>query len=403
MRILKAKSGLTILFRPMNSGLVSMKYVVRCGPVDELRPEEAGLCHALEHMLFGGTEKRDWSEIVHDWGQVGTYADANTHHDRTNYFVTCLKKHWQESYEVLTDIMYNSVFPEERWEEIEKGAIVSEIQGYEDDPASKLDEEIYRHALGPRYHSIWGNVKIIKQATMADLKSFYDRYYCGDNILLTVAGDLTETQVLRVVNKYDKRRPQKPPKREKLVFDFNYRPVSRTKKQLEQVVVQLLKPLKLPRDPRGRVALDLVTERLSQHLFEELRDERGLCYEAEAELYYDIPEHLFLNIKTATDKERFGETKRALHRALKNFPDKGLTIDKLTNMKMAGLFSATEAKERTSSATTWMWDGWQEKLREDPFEAFSNILETMSDSTIRGTAKSILSGRIKFGKVSEKI
>ena len=242
MKLLKAKSGLPVLFRPMKSGLVDVRYFISCGAMDEARPEDEGLCHALEHMLYAGTENRNWMEMNRALERVGSWFNAYTWHDRTIYRITCLKKHWQESYEVLADMLYNPIFPEERWEEVEKGAVISEIQGEEDDADFLLSEGLYKDALGPRYHPIVGNIDNIRRASMSDLKSFYDRYYCGNNILLTVTGDLTETQVLRAVNKHDRLRLQRPPKREKLSFKFDYKSFAINKQELEQNTIQLLKP-----------------------------------------------------------------------------------------------------------------------------------------------------------------
>ncbi len=402
MRILKANSGATVLFRPMKSGLVDMRYFIRCGAIDEIRPEDEGLCHALEHMLFAGTDKRKWLEINRDWEKIGAWYNAYTWHDRTYYLVTCLKKHWQEGYEVLADMMYNPIFPVDRWEEIEKGAVISEIQGYEDDAELALEEEIYGRGLGSKYHPICGTVKNIKRATMSDLKSFYDRYYCGSNVVFCIAGDLTETQVLRVVNKYDRLRPQKPPQRNGFSFNFNYKPIFKTKKQLEQTKVQLLKPVNIPRTRVGKVALDLASSCLSQYLFEELRERRGLCYGANADIYADIPQNYFLHIKTATDEERFSQTKKALKGAFQDFMEKGLTSERIRNVRVADVYSTICAMERVDKATDWLWEAWDEELREDPFKVHLHILENINDSTVRRAAANALAGQTKFGKLSEK-
>ncbi len=401
MRRLTAKSGLPILFRPMTSGLVDIRYYIQCGAMDEARPEDEGLCHALEHMLYAGTENRDWMEMNRALERLGSWFNAYTWHDRTIYQVTCLKRNWKESYEVLAYMMYNPTFPEERWEEVEKGAIISEIQGNEDDADFLLTEELYSNGLGSKYHPIVGNIDNIRRASMPDLKSFYARYYCGRNILLTVTGDLTETQVLRSVNKLDRLRPQRPPKRKKFAFKFNYRPVSIEKQELEQRGIQLLKPLTIPRTIKGQVALAVAINCLTQYLFEELRERRGLCYGAKAELYWDIPGNLFLNIETATDDERFNKTKRALRVALRNFMKDGLTAERIRNNTMSEIYSTVSSMEQIEDSSEWLWDAWQEGIKTDPFKYQLKVLETLNPSTIRRAAM-VFNGQAKFGKITEK-
>ena len=402
MKLLTAKSGLSVLFRPMKSGLVDVRYYIRCGAMDEARPEDEGLCHALEHMLYAGTDNRDWMEMNRALEEVGSWFNAYTWHDRTIYQITCLKKHWQQSYEVLADMMYNPTFPEERWEDVEKGAVISEIQAEEDDADFLLAEGLYTDGLGPRYHPIIGNVANIRRASIEDLKSFYDRYYCGNNIILVVTGDLTETQVLKAVNKYDCLRPQRPPKRKKINFKFNYRTFSVEKQELEQSCIQLLKPLARPRTSKGNVALEIATTCLEQYLFEELRERRGLCYQVKADLYWEIPGHLFLAIETATDDERFNKTKKALLKALRNFMADGLTTERIRNNKLAEIYSTVVSKEKIEHSSEWMWDTWAEGIMKDPFEYHIKCLETLSPGAVRRAAARAFDGRAKFGKITEK-
>jgi len=402
VRLLKAKSGLPILFRPMGSGLVDIRYYIQCGAMDEARPKDEGLCHALEHMLYAGTKNRDWMEMNRALERLGSWFNAYTWHDRTIYQVTCLKRNWKEAYEVLADMMYNPTFPEERWEDVEKGAVISEIQGNEDDADFLLVEGLYEDALGSKYHPIVGNIDNIRQASMPDLKSFYDRYYCGSNMLLTITGDLTETQVLRSVNKLDRLRAQRPPKRKKFTFKFNYKPISIEKQELEQSCIELLKPLTIPRTIKGQVALGVATSCLTQYLFEELRERRGLCYGAKADLYWDIPDNLFLTIETATDDERFDKTKKALRTALRNFMKDGLTTERIRNNKMTEIYSTVNNMEQIEESSEWLWDGWQEGIKEDPFKYQLKVLETLSPSTVRRAAAQAFNGRAKFGKITEK-
>ncbi|MCH7908354.1 MAG: insulinase family protein [Candidatus Hydrogenedentes bacterium] len=89
------------------------------GAMDEARPKDEGLCHALEHMLYAGTKNRDWMEMNRALERLGSWFNSYTWHDRTIYQVTCLKRNWKEAYEVLADMMYNPTFPEERWEEVD--------------------------------------------------------------------------------------------------------------------------------------------------------------------------------------------------------------------------------------------------------------------------------------------
>ncbi len=398
MKVLKGKSGITVLFRPMKTGLVDFRYYVKCGAADE-SPAEWGYCHALEHMVFAGTVKRTWLQINRDWEKLGTYYNAHTYHDKTTYEATGLKKHWQTSYEILADMFYNCQFPEERWEDIEKGAVISEIQGCLDDEGDVLEEELYGRALGERYHSIVGGVDVIRNATIQDLTRFYEEYYSGDNVFLVVTGDLTEKQLMKAVNKYDRLQPGKT-KRKKFRTSFNYGPFKLVDAGAEQVHIYTLKPVTMPKLYRTRIALGLGVNCLSQYLFEELREKRGLVYGASASLYWDLPGNLFLQTKTATDMGRLDKTQRALREAIHSFTQDGLSAERIRNMKMSEVYSTINAGEDIDSSATWLWDAWEEEVTdEDPYKMHLRTIERLTEESIRSTTRLGVIGKNKLGKL----
>lgn len=401
MKILKADSGVTILFQPMNTKMVDMRYIVNVGSIDE-KPSQDGYCHALEHMLFAGTANRTWMEINRDWEKLGAYYNAWTYHDRTVYGVNCLKTAWMDAYEILADMMANCTFPEERWEEIEKGAVSTEILGENDDVDWLLEEGLFQHALGKtRYHPTVGNFDVIQKATMKKLKHFYDLYYTGPNTVFSISGNMTESQVLRTVNKYDRLRKVRAPKRKPLTFNFNYKSLNIKKQELEQAHMQLIAPIPVPRTIKGKVALDIACACLAQYLFEELREHRGLVYGAEADIDNGLPGHYFLSVKTATDDVRFEKTKNALQEALRNF-NRQLDNERIRNILTHELYNTAGASERAENATCWMWDTWIEGIRKDPFECHREIVESLTERTVKEAAKRAFQGRMKFGKIVER-
>jgi len=398
MKVLKGKSGITVLFRPMKTGLVDFRYYVKCGAADE-SPAEWGYCHALEHMVFAGTEKRTWQQINRDYEKLGTYCNAHTYHDKTTYEATGLKKHWQSSYEILADMFYNCQFPEERWEDIEKGAVISEIQGDLDDESGVLEEELYGRALGDRYHSIVGGVDVIRSSTIQDLTRFYEEYYHGDNVFLVVTGDLTEKQLMKAVNKYDRLRPGTT-KRKKFRTSFNYGPFKLVDSGAEQVHIHTLMPVVMPRLYRTRIALSLGVSCMSQYLFEELREQRGLVYGASASLYWDLPGNLFLQTKAATDMDRLEKTQRALREALNSFPHDGLSAERIRNMKMSEVYSSINNGEDIDTSAEWLWDAWEEEVTdEDPYKMHLRTIERLTEESIRSTTRLGVIGNRKLGKL----
>ncbi len=399
MKVLKGKSGITVLFRPMKTGLVDMHYYVKVGAIDE-SSAEWGYCHALEHMVFAGTEKRTWLQINRDWEKIGAYYNAHTHHDRTTYDVTCLKKHWQESYEVLADMFYNCQFPKDRWEDVEKPAVISEIEADLDDQGTVLAETLYRTGIGDSYHSIVGGLDTIRSATIDDLTSFYQEYYQGDNVYLVVTGDLTEKQLMRVVNRYDRLQTRKQVKRKQFNFKFNYGPVTVESKGAQQAYLQTLMPVDIPRTYRTRVGLCLGVACLSQYLFEELREKRGLVYGASASLYWELPDQVFLNCKTATEMGRLDKTQRAFRAALNRFPEEGLSAERINNIKRSEAFATIGEQENIDTSAGALWEAYEEEQTDmDPYKKHLRTLDRLSVESIRTTTRLHLLGKDKLGKL----
>lgn len=401
MKLLYTKKGLPVLFRHMDSALVEMRYYVLCGSVNEVNPNEHGLCHALEHTLFCGTNKRNQAEIKLAWDKLGTYYNAFTDYDETCYVNTTLKKNWQESYEILADMFYNATFPKDRWEDVEKGAIISEIQMAQDNNGEQLLEGVYSDALGENYHCVLGSIENIQKASVEDLKKFYEQQYCGNNVVFVIAGDLTEAQVLRTIERYDCIRKTAPTPTNKLSFGFNTSPVKMIR-PVEQALVTIVKPIPFSRNLRHRVALSLGTTCLEHYLFEELREKRGLCYGVSVHVEDNIPANFFLNIGTGTDLERLPKMQKALKVSLENFVEKGLTNTRIQSAKASESFSYASQAERVSSSADVMWDAWKNQIYSDPFDAHLSIMERLDNGTIRRTMTKVLEGKFKIGTMTSE-
>jgi predicted Zn-dependent peptidase len=399
MKLLYTKKGLPVLFRHMDSALVEMRYYVLCGSVNELIPSEYGLCHALEHTLFCGTNTRNSVEIKLAWDKLGAYYNAFTDYDHTAYVNTVIKKNWQESYEILVDMFYNANFPKDRWEDIEKGAIISEIQRSQDNHAEQLQEATYSDAFGENYHPILGDIENIQKASVDDLKKFYEQHYCGNNVVFVIAGDLSETQVLRTVERHDKIRKNTPAPINKVSFGFNSAPVKMVR-PVEQALIAVVKPIPFSLNLRHRIALSLGLTCLEQYLFTELREKRGLCYGVYADVEVGIQNNFFLTLSTATDLERLPKMQKALKSSLENFVEKGLTNTRIACAKAAETFDYAGSAEKVSPSADVMWDGWKNQIYSDPFDAHLGIMEKLDNGTVRRAMTKALEGKLKIGTMT---
>ncbi|MBQ3572660.1 MAG: insulinase family protein, partial [Clostridia bacterium] len=104
---------------------VTMGIMVGIGSAYET-PEENGISHFIEHVNFKGTTTRSSFEISDEVDSIGAQINAFTAKDVTCYYIKCIDEHTEKSFEILSDIFLNSVYPEEELEK-ERTVIIEEI------------------------------------------------------------------------------------------------------------------------------------------------------------------------------------------------------------------------------------------------------------------------------------
>lgn len=174
---------------------VAVQVWVRVG-TDNETTKQVGLAHFLEHMIFKGTETHAVGELTHALEKWGGSSNAYTVYDRTVYFLTTPAQHLAETLELLHDAIYHSVIDHREFV-CEREVIIEEINEYQDDPATRIQEEGIRLAFSGQVHPILGyNAESLRAFQRDDLENFYRHHYVPPNISLVVAGAVA-TPVVR--------------------------------------------------------------------------------------------------------------------------------------------------------------------------------------------------------------
>ena len=132
-------NGLRIIQAPSPTGVAYCGYAVDAGTRDE-RDNEQGMAHFVEHLIFKGTRKRKAWHILNRMERVGGDLNAYTNKEETVVYSTFLKEHFLRAAELLTDIVFNSTFPQAEIEK-EVEVIIDEIQSYEDSPSELIFDD----------------------------------------------------------------------------------------------------------------------------------------------------------------------------------------------------------------------------------------------------------------------
>lgn len=382
MEILKASSGITVLFKRVPSKLINCAYFVKCGSVDEVLTEQEGLCHALEHMLFQGTGSRTWQQISQDFRRFGSYFNAHTDFDVTSYEIKCPKEFFEESFEVLADQIYNSTMPSERWE-IERATIISEIQDFLDTPDRLLGFLGPRDAFGPNYKDPIGNIENLNNATVRDLKYFKDMFYKGRNIFISITGDLTSKQVLRVIDLYDRWEVKNCAVRKKMDFSFNPNNFVAKKAGIEQSYITFLSPMRKYRRIKEQIALDIGIDLLYNYLYENIVWRLGLCYGIRPYHFDSIEGCEFLEIEVACSAEKVNQLVEEVPKHLDSFLRNELSKDRIEDARRSKLRETIERQEDPAAVVAWMAESYLDGRTKDPFDETFHSIVRVKDNTVR--------------------
>lgn len=183
-------NGIKILHKHRSGAIAHVSLMVNTGMRDEL-PNENGLAHFVEHMLFKGTKKRKAFHILSCLENVGGELNAYTTKEETCIHASFLKEYYNKAIELIADVALNSIYPENEVEK-EKEVIIDEINSYRDSPAEEIFDEfennLYRgHEMG---RNILGTVDLVESYTRNDIIRFIKNNYSTDKIIISTIGDI---------------------------------------------------------------------------------------------------------------------------------------------------------------------------------------------------------------------
>ena len=197
-------SGLEVIYYPIKGVSVTVQVMVKIGSGIEKRSER-GIAHFLEHILFEGTTKRPTSfAIANEIEKVGGAFNAYTTDERTCYYAKVPRAHFLSALDVLSDIVQHPLFLKDCVEK-EKKVVLKEIDMVHDDPHS-LQWVVLQGKLYPRSSTLYptyGNRKIISALTPTRVRTFFEKYYHPQNMILCIVGDVGN--LLSVTKEIEKR------------------------------------------------------------------------------------------------------------------------------------------------------------------------------------------------------
>ena len=194
-------NGLRIIHLPSDSKVVYCGYQINAGTRNE-EPGEEGLAHFCEHVTFKGTERRKAWHILNCLESVGGDLNAYTNKEGTVYYSAILKEHIARAVDLLSDIVFHSVYPQAEIDK-EVEVICDEIESYNDSPAELIYDEFENilfkdSSLG---HNILGTAEQVRSFTTEDALRFTRKLYRPDNAIFFAYGDIDFKKLVKLVRR----------------------------------------------------------------------------------------------------------------------------------------------------------------------------------------------------------
>jgi predicted Zn-dependent peptidase len=377
-------NGIRVVHKQVaNTKIAHSGFILDIGSRDEL-PNEQGLAHFWEHMAFKGTEKRKSFHILNRLESVGGELNAYTTKEKICFYSSVLDKHFEKSFELLTDITFHSIFPEREIEK-ERGVILEEMSMYLDTPEDAIIDEFDavvfdNHPLG---NNILGTKESVSGFTKQDFLHFLDRNLSTNSIIFCSVSNLPFEKVVKLADKFLSDIPvtNKPIKRKEFKL---YSPKTVTiEKAISQAHCVIGCPAYALNDEK-RIPFFMLVNLLggpgmNSRLNLAVREKYGLVYTIDANYATYIDTGL-LSIYFGTEKKQLKRTTSLVLKELKKLREKPLGSLQLHTAKEQLMGQLAMAEESNMGLMMMMG---KSILDQGKIDSLNEIFEQIKNTTAK--------------------
>jgi len=336
-QLFRLPNGIRVLLKPANTVVSHACILINAGTRDEL-PNQFGMAHFIEHLLFKKTERRNTNQILNRLELVGADLNAYTTKEYTCVHASFLQEHLQRVLDLFEDIIFHSVFPEIEMEK-EKSVILDEIASYQDSPedaiADDFEDLIFKeHALG---HNILGTEKTLQAIDRKEILHFLSHNYCTGEVILAITGNYSLKKIQKLVESIFGKVPENNNPIRTRKMEFIYQPLhEKIEKPITQAHVSI-----------GNVAYDLYDEKkvglmvlnnllggmgMSSRLNLQIREKYGIAYTIESN-YTPYADTGIFSIYYGTDEDKAEKAASLVYKELKKLKRHPLGVLQLHQAK----------------------------------------------------------------------
>lgn len=310
--------------------------IINIGSRDETG-QEHGIAHFIEHMLFKGTGKRKSFHILSRLEDVGGELNAYTTKEETAIHASFLKDDYERAIELISDVTFNSTFPEKEIEK-EKDVVIEEINSYLDNPADLIFDDFEELIFNEQQigRNILGTQESVRSFSRAMIDSFIAENYSSNQMVFCSVGNIPDEKILKLFITYFSKIATSQ-RADRQIMNWEYKPSSITKKkdtyQNHCIIGNVAYDLKDKRR-MGMFLLNNILggQGMNSRLNLSLREKNGLAYNIESSYnpYFDTG---VFSIYFGTDSQFLNKSLSITMAELKKLRDSKLGIIQLGKAK----------------------------------------------------------------------
>ena len=214
MSVTRMGNGLTLILQEDHSTeLVGVTVWVKAGSGNEA-PENNGVSHFIEHLMFGATAKRAPGEMDLEMESVGATLDARTSRDWAHFDTTVSSRYLSKALDVLADAVTTAQF---RHADVQRESrvILDEIARKKTDPFRVCKDRLAAELYGTHPYAlpVEGTRDSVKQVERQDILDYYNKHYVPGNMAVVLVGDIDQQRAKAEVSRaFQTARSAAPPK-----------------------------------------------------------------------------------------------------------------------------------------------------------------------------------------------
>ncbi|MEA2197255.1 MAG: hypothetical protein QOJ25_1306 [Solirubrobacteraceae bacterium] len=320
------------------------------------RPEENGMAHFLEHLVFKGGEKYPHYRDVNEAAEgIGAQLNAYTSHDLVAFHITARAERALEAIDLLTDFVGRPRIDSDELDR-ERGVVVQEIARANDQPSTVAEHLIDQAAFGthPLGRPVLGPEEHIRDTFTRDaIVAFRERRWSGERGGAFVVGNLGSLPQNGAVDELFTRFPTLPaPEPYEAAPAFEPRTLVQERDSNQSHLRMSYRPSVDITDPKWRAALAIYSTLLGgtmgSRLFDEIREQRGLAYSVHAagHAYSDVP---LLQLSAGLDSTKTVEAYERMREIVSELRTEGPTRDEVERARAYAAGARAIAFENTGA------------------------------------------------------